>query len=302
MALIGFAIAGSLALYQWRILPDVWEPFFGDGSRVILDSPLSHILPVPDAALGAMGYLVDAITGAIGGRRRWRTMPWMVVLFGLAVGPLGAASILLVILQPVAFGAWCTLCLASAALSILLIGPSMDEVLASLQELRRVHERGGSVWRAFWGKGEREADAPAAAPAASTSRHWLADPGAWIQVAGVALGIWLMGASAVLGYGGAAATSDRIVGPIAASLACVAIWLVLRPLRRLNAVLGLWLIAAPWVLGYASETAALASGSITGALLIATALLPGRHSANQGGGWLAVVRREEAGTVSAATV
>ena len=290
----------------------MWEPFFGDGSRVILNSPLSHILPIPDAAIGAMGYLVDAITGAIGGRRRWRTMPWMVVLFGLAVGPLGAVSILLVILQPVAFGTWCTLCLASAALSILLIGPSMDEVLASVQGLRRVHDSGGSVWRAFWGKAEPD-DAetePTLRPAPgsphlsepSSSRHWLADPGAWIQMAGVALGIWLMAASAVLGYGGAAATSDRIVGPIAASLACVAIWPVLRPLRRLNALLGAWLVAAPWLLGYAADAAALAGGTVTGVLLAATAILPGRRIVNQGGGWSAIVRREATGTVSAATV
>jgi hypothetical protein len=32
-----------------------------------------------------------------------------------------------------------------------MIGPAMDEVLASLQFLKREHERGHSVWRAFWG-------------------------------------------------------------------------------------------------------------------------------------------------------
>ena len=39
-----------MALYQWRLLPDVWEPFFGAGSRKILNSPVSHLLPLPDAA------------------------------------------------------------------------------------------------------------------------------------------------------------------------------------------------------------------------------------------------------------
>jgi len=75
----------------------------------------------------------------------------VVVLFGVAVGPLGVVSLLLVILQPVLFHAWCTLCLASALISLLMIGPAMDELLASLQVLVRERRAGRSVWRAFWG-------------------------------------------------------------------------------------------------------------------------------------------------------
>ena len=44
----------------------VWDPFFPDGSLRILNSRISNILPIPDAALGAISYLVDAVTGAIG--------------------------------------------------------------------------------------------------------------------------------------------------------------------------------------------------------------------------------------------
>ncbi|MEZ4678564.1 MAG: vitamin K epoxide reductase family protein [Caldilineaceae bacterium] len=138
-------------LYQLEIVPRVWEPFFGDGTRTILNSWVSSVLPVPDAALGAFGYLIDAVTGVIGGTKRWRTMPWIVVIFGLAVGPLGAVSIMLVIFQPVLFHAWCTLCLASAAISILMIGPAMDEMLANLQYLKRVRQENRPFWRTFWG-------------------------------------------------------------------------------------------------------------------------------------------------------
>jgi uncharacterized membrane protein len=151
LALAGGAIATYLALYQVGVLTSVWEPFFGSGSKVILESGVSRILPIPDAALGAAGYLLDAVSGAIGGRGRWRSMPWIVIVFGIAVGPLGMISILLVILQPVLFDAWCTLCLASAVISITMIGPAMDEVFASLQHLRREHARGRSLWREFWG-------------------------------------------------------------------------------------------------------------------------------------------------------
>jgi hypothetical protein len=158
LSLIGVAIAGYLALYQIGVFDSVWEPFFGEGSQRILTSWVSELMhPVPDAALGALGYLVDAITGAVGGRRRWRTMPWMVVIFGLAIGPLGGVSVLLVILQPVLFDSWCTLCLASGVVSVVMIGPAMDETLASLQHLKRVREHGESTWQAFWGAGQQQA-------------------------------------------------------------------------------------------------------------------------------------------------
>lgn len=152
LALGGFAIAAYLALYQFGVVRTVWEPFFGKGSETILHSWISKLLPISDAALGALSYLLDAVTGVIGGRTRYRTMPWMVILFGFAVGPLGAVSVLLVILQPVMFGTWCTLCLASAVVSIAMIGPAMDEVLASLQHLRRERRRGVPLMRAFFGR------------------------------------------------------------------------------------------------------------------------------------------------------
>lgn len=151
LALAGFLVALYLALYQWRIFETVWEPFFGNGSVTILNSSISNILPVPDAALGAFGYLIDAVAAAIGGMRRWRSMPWIVILFGLAVGPLGIVSLMLVVFQPVLFNAWCSLCLLSGLISVIMIGPAMDEFLASMQYLKRVKKSGTSLWKAFWG-------------------------------------------------------------------------------------------------------------------------------------------------------
>ena len=155
VALIGFLISGYLALYQWGFFHDVWEPFFGSGSDRVLHSELSRMLPIPDAALGACAYALDVVAGVIGGTSRWRTMPWIVILFGLAVGPLGLVSVLLVMAQPLLLNAWCTLCLVSAVLSVVLIGPAMDEVLASLQFLKRVNNLNMPVWRAFW-KGDAD--------------------------------------------------------------------------------------------------------------------------------------------------
>lgn len=151
LAFIGFAIATYLSLYQLDYIDTVWEPFFGEGSVTILNSKISHLLPIPDAALGAFGYLVDAVAGIIGGTSRWRKMPWIVIVFGLAVGPLGFISVMLVVFQPVLFSAWCTLCLASAVISIAMIGPAMDEMLASLQYIQRAKKSGASTWKVFWG-------------------------------------------------------------------------------------------------------------------------------------------------------
>src|SRR5262249_15028325 len=109
---------------------------------------VARLLPVPDASLGVLGYLVEAVSGAVGDSERWRSHPRVVLWYGCTAGGLGLMSLLLAICQPVFFNAWCTLCLASAALSVGLLGPVMDEVLASLQHLKRESARGYSGWYA----------------------------------------------------------------------------------------------------------------------------------------------------------
>lgn len=150
-ALLGTGIAAYLAAYQLHLVDSAWDPFFGEQTERILESPISRVLPIPDALLGAFAYLVDAVAGAIGGQDRWRRMPWIVILFGIAVGPLGAVSIGLVIIQPVLYDAFCTLCLATALISVVMIGPAMDEVLATLQHVRREVRAGRGLWSTVLG-------------------------------------------------------------------------------------------------------------------------------------------------------
>ena len=76
VAVLGFVVSSYLALYQYGLLEDVWEPFFGRDSEKVLHSFLSTLLPVPDAAFGAAAYALDAVTGVIGRQDRWRSMPW----------------------------------------------------------------------------------------------------------------------------------------------------------------------------------------------------------------------------------
>ena len=151
-ASMGLLLALYLGTYQLRLIPSIWDPFFSSASsEAVLNSPIAKALPIPDAFLGAFAYLLDAVSGSLGDTKRWKTSPWHVLFFGFVVGPVGVTSLFLVIAQPVLIHAWCSLCLVSAVISTLLIGPAMDEVLASLQYLQRVKQNERSVWNAFCG-------------------------------------------------------------------------------------------------------------------------------------------------------
>lgn len=110
----------------------------------------------------------------------------------------------------------------------------------------------------------------------------------WARLASLVLGVWLMAAPAVLDYGDPARTSDRIVGPIVASVAFVAVWEVARALRWVNAISALWLLLAPWVLGYGP--AAAANSLAVGVLLLTLAAVRGSMRQRFGGGWRALGR------------
>jgi hypothetical protein len=147
LAFAGLCIAGYLTLYQVDAFGDVWEPFFGDGSRSVLD--WTH--PVPDAALGVIAYAAEVVLTFIGGPDRARTEPWTVIALGIVITAGALTSIALLIIQPAFVGAWCTLCVCSAALSLVIFAVAVDEPLAGLRHLARVRESGAPVWPALWG-------------------------------------------------------------------------------------------------------------------------------------------------------
>lgn len=164
LAGIAFVISSYLALYQWRIISSVWDPVFGGQTAEVLDSSVSRKMHgwigVPDAALGAIAYLGDLIFGLAGSTRRWQYRPWMVILFGIDVIPLGVVSAVLVFLQGTVVGAWCFLCLVTAVISLVLVALAYDEVWATLKYLHRVWKRTRStkiLWRVFWGQREEAA-------------------------------------------------------------------------------------------------------------------------------------------------
>lgn len=126
------------------------EPFFGEGTVKVLTSEVSKAWPISDAGLGAVAYTFEMLMGWMGGKNRWRTMPWMVTFFFILVVPLGVVSIVLVILQPVSVGHWCTLCLATAFVMLWMIPLTVDEVIATGQFLKKSVRDGKPFWRTFW--------------------------------------------------------------------------------------------------------------------------------------------------------
>jgi hypothetical protein len=159
LAGVATAIAGYMALYQWGLVDEAWDPVFGRQTHEVLTSDVSQRMHawmhVPDAALGAIAYLGDALFGLAGSTRRWQFRPWLVILFGIDVIPLGVVSAVLVVLQGSAVGSWCFLCLVTAAISLVLVAMAWDEVWISCRYLAAVKRRTRgwkTTWGAFWGR------------------------------------------------------------------------------------------------------------------------------------------------------
>jgi uncharacterized membrane protein len=142
LAFIGWMASRYMAAYQLGYIETVFEPFFEpNGTIAVITSSVSKAFPVPDAGLGAFAYSLEMISAFKGGERRWRTEPWMVILFGLLAVPLSLVSVVLIILQPLVVGAWCSLCLFTAFCMLILVALSIDEVAAVLQYLKNSKEK-----------------------------------------------------------------------------------------------------------------------------------------------------------------
>jgi uncharacterized membrane protein len=162
VAAVAGIIAAYMGLYQLRLIPGVWDPVFGQQSVAVLDSNVSHTMSrwfrAPDAILGALAYLGDIIFAMAGSTRRWQYRPWLVILFGIDVIPLGIVSAVLVVMQGAVVGSWCFLCLVTAVLSLVLVVLAYDEVWSCIRYLYRVWQTRDSVrtvWDVFWGRPSR---------------------------------------------------------------------------------------------------------------------------------------------------
>ena len=278
LSFVSFLVARHMAAFQLGYIDSAWDPFFGDGTERVLTSEVSKAWPVSDAGLGAMTYMIEVLMGLMGDQRRWRTMPWMVAGFGIVVVPLGIVSIALVIMQPLAVGAWSSTCLFTAAAMLLMIPLSLDEVVAMVQMVARKKREGHSAWRVFWLGANLPEDTPAWEPTRPVTWRprgmlW-GFTGTWSLWLSVAIGVWLMFAPAAFGIAidRPAADSDHLAGAIVIVVAIIALAEVARPARFVNVPIGLWLMVAPWFLSGAT-TAAQINSAVAG-LAVALLSLP----------------------------
>jgi hypothetical protein len=237
----------------------VWDPFFRggpdpkNGTEEIITSYVSEAWPIPDAGVGAVTYVLEILTGVIGASNRWRTMPWLVILFGIMIAPLGVVSIAFIIIQPVLLETWCTLCLVAAAAMLIQIPYSLDEIVATLQFLARRRRAGQRLVRVFFlgdadeGSG-REKDDFARRP--GTILRDMASGGVsvpWNLALAIAIGVWLMLSRAALGSEGRAADADHVIGALVLTVSVTALAEVARPVRYCNVLLGAASIALAFV-------------------------------------------------------
>jgi uncharacterized membrane protein len=126
LALVGVAVSGYLASYELGWIARVWDPLFGDGSERVLSSGVARALPVPDAVVGTAAYAVEAVLALLLAARIGSAVAVSAVL--AVVASAGAlVGIGLAISQPVLVGTFCTLCLVSTLVSIVLAAGAIGE-------------------------------------------------------------------------------------------------------------------------------------------------------------------------------
>jgi nucleoside-diphosphate-sugar epimerase len=283
LALVGLYVSRYLAGYQLGHLSGVWEPFFAgsmqdpkNGTEEIITSAVAEAWPVSDAGLGGITYILEILTGVVGLRARWRTMPWLVILFGLMIVPLSVVSVSFVIIQPIVIGTWGTLTLIGAAAMLVQIPYAIDELLASLQFLRR-RTRAGQNWLRVFFVGDTdeggsrpepdEFDRPPLEIVGDMVGGGVSLP--WNLALSALIGLWLLFTRLTFGSAGAMANADHAIGFLVLTVVSVASSEVARPARYVNMVLGLALVATPFL--YDADLAATINSIACGVALFGLA-------------------------------
>ena len=251
-----------------------------NGTEEIITSSVSKAWPVSDAAVGGYTYVLEILTGIVGSRTRWRTMPWLVILFGLMIAPLGITSIFFIIIQPIVIGTWSTLALVGAAAVLIQIPYSLDELLATLQFMRRRVKAGRSWLRVFlFGDTDEGETGPSPdefdrKPTDTLRAMWTGGVSLpWNLAAAAAIGVWLMFTRLTLGADGAMANADHVIGALALTVISLAAAELARALRFLLIPLGVALLITPFV--YDADATQIIASLACGVALIGLSLRRG---------------------------
>jgi hypothetical protein len=299
LALVGLFTSRYLCAYQLGHIDGVWEPFFaggpdpGNGTEEIITSSVSEAWPVPDAGVGALTYMLEILTGVIGSSRRWRTMPWLVMLFSIMIVPLGAVSITFIVIQPILLGTWCTLCVIAAAAMLLQIPYSLDELVATGQFLHRRWRAGDGLFRVFFvggtddGPARHEADDFERAPGGIVKEMVVGGVSVpWNLALCLLIGIWLMFTRLTLGTEGGMADADHLIGALVLTVTVTAFAEIARPMRFFNMAFGLALMITPFA--YSVPWLATIASLAAGLALILLSIRRGPIRSDYGG-WSAII-------------
>ena len=266
LGFLGFVVSRYLAAFQFGYIDSMWDPFFGNSSEQVLNSTMSHSLPVSDAGVGALAYTFEFLMGFMGSPSRWRTMPWMVALFGILVIPLGLVHIFLVISQPITVGAWCTFCLCAACIMLPMIPLEIDEVVAMCQHTFQATRKGEKFWDVFWKGGKpvemnKDERSPELMELSNNfgkvfkASVWgMSAP--WTLVLSAVIGVVLIVLPTSFGVAMKASLADinHLCGSLIVVVAVISMGEVVRVGRYLNGLLGLAVAIMPWIMADGETT------------------------------------------------
>lgn len=252
LAFLCWMIARYLSAYQLHYLDTVWDPFFTPGTRAVLESSVSKLFPVSDAGLGALAYTLEFFSACQGGTNRWRTAPWLVLVFGILVIPVSIVSTILIICQPLAVGTWCTLCLVTALCMLSSIPFAIAEVAATCQFLRYNKRKpfftllihGDECPGETPDRKSPSMDAPLTT-IFKASLSGITLP--WNLVLTALLGISLMATPSVLHLSGALFDFDPILGALVTILSVISFAEYTRKTRHLIPLVSLALLTLTWL-------------------------------------------------------
>ncbi len=283
LALIGLMISRHLTAYQLGNIEGLWDPVFSgtaadpkNGSEEITTSSVSEAFPIPDAGLGAVTYMLEILAGIAGTRARWRTMPWLVIGFGIMIVPLGVVSITFIIIQPIFLDAYCLLCLIAAAAMLIQIPYSLEELIATCQFLLRRKNKGRPLLRVFFtGDTDDGDDAPHHVkdefdrPLGATLKDIFLEGVQFppTLVASALIGVWFMFTPLTLGVEGALYDANHFLGALIITTSVIAFSETGRATRWLNAAMAAVLIGLSLV--WAQSWGVLSANLIAGLALIA---------------------------------
>jgi uncharacterized membrane protein len=126
-ALLAFCSARYMAAFQLGHIASIFDPLFGKGTELVITSFISKSFPISDAGLGAIFYLVEAIFSFAGDEKRYRTSPWIVLVFGLMASSTTLVGIILLFLQLFVLKVLCFWCLFAAIMAVAIFCLSWGE-------------------------------------------------------------------------------------------------------------------------------------------------------------------------------